>query len=171
MDNQAASNRFAQFQDYYDELLSYLTVRLRSRDQAMDVTQETFLRVLAQDSPVPVRQPRAFLYKTAVNLTVDLFRKKRRWPEDSLDTKELQPRLVVPARQEAQVESNEQMRRLHEPLSSSNSATTNGRSTACNGRSTSSPLGRRRVPGARQSLAGRRAIGRSPLVFRAGGRL
>ncbi len=116
MDDQAGVGRLPLFRDYYDELLNYLTLRLRSRDQARDVTQETFLRVLAQDSPTAIRQPRAFLYKTAANITVDLFRKKRRLSEESLDATELQHRFVVPARQETQAETNEQIRRLHDAI-------------------------------------------------------
>ncbi|BCA57163.1 RNA polymerase sigma factor FecI [Nitrospira sp. KM1] len=116
MDNQAGLDRFSLFREYYDELLSYLTLRLQSRDQAKDITQETFLRALAQDSPVAIRQPRAFLYKIAVNLTVDLFRKKQRQAEESLDAEELRDVLVAPARQCEDAESREETRLLYDAV-------------------------------------------------------
>ena len=116
MDNQAGVDRFPLFREYYDELLGYLTLRLRSRDEARDLTQETFARVLAQDSSVPIKQPRAFLYKTAVNLTIDLFRRKQRHTEESLDAKELRDVLVTPAQQCALVESKEESRLLYDAV-------------------------------------------------------
>ncbi|GJL62633.1 MAG: RNA polymerase sigma factor [Nitrospirales bacterium] len=64
--------------EYYGELLTYLTSRLRSRDQAADAVQETFLRVLTVSSVEPILNIRAFLYKTATNITIDLFRRDQR---------------------------------------------------------------------------------------------
>lgn len=116
MDNQLVAERFSLFREYYDELLSYLTLRLRSRDQAKDVTQETFLRVLSQAPSTPIQQPRAFLYRTALNLTVDLFRKQQRQPEESLDEADRQETLVAPAEQYAHAEAREQHRLLYEAV-------------------------------------------------------
>jgi RNA polymerase sigma factor (sigma-70 family) len=116
VDNQTGADRFSLFWSYYDELLSYLTVRLQSREQAKDLTQETFLRVLAQDPSIPIKQPRAFLYKTAVNLTIDLFRKTQRHAEESLDANEIRDVLVAPARQCEEAESREETRLLYEAV-------------------------------------------------------
>lgn len=116
MDDQAKVDHFPLFREYYDELLSYLTLRLRSRDQARDLTQETFARVLAQDPSVTIRQPRAFLYKTAMNLTIDLFRRKQRHVEESLDAEELRDVLATPAQQCALAESKEESRLLYEAV-------------------------------------------------------
>jgi RNA polymerase sigma factor (sigma-70 family) len=106
------ADRFLLFREYYDELVIHLTRKLRSRDQAMDVAQETFLRVLTQESHTPIEQPRAFLYKTAWNLSVDLFRKKRRQAEESLESEEIRDILTVSADQDAIVESREQVKLL-----------------------------------------------------------
>ena len=116
MDNQLAAERFSLFREYYDELVSYLTLKLRSRDQAMDVAQEAYLRVLSQDSSAPILQPRAFLYKTALNLSVDLFRKKQRLAEESLDSEDIQEALVVQADQESVAESKEQVQLLYNAI-------------------------------------------------------
>ena len=106
------ADRFLLFRDYYDELVAHLTKKLRSRDQAMDVAQETFLRVLTQVPNIPVERPRAFLYKTAWNLSVDLFRKKKRQAEESLESEEIRESLTVSADQDAIVESKEQVELL-----------------------------------------------------------
>jgi RNA polymerase sigma factor (sigma-70 family) len=106
------TDRFLLFQEYYDELVAHLTKKLRSRDQAMDLAQDTFLRVLTQGLNTPVEQPRAFLYKTAWNLSVDLFRKKRRQAEESLESEEIREVLTVSADQDAIVESKEQVELL-----------------------------------------------------------
>jgi RNA polymerase sigma-70 factor (ECF subfamily) len=103
------ADRFLLFREYYDELVVHLTRRLRSRDQAMDLAQETFLRVLTQGTNTPVEHPRAFLYKTAWNLSVDLFRKKKRQAEESLEAEEIREVLTVSANQDAIVESKEQV--------------------------------------------------------------
>jgi RNA polymerase sigma-70 factor (ECF subfamily) len=110
------TERFSLFREYYDELVTYLTMKLRSRDQAMDVAQETFLRVLTQQPSSPILQPRAFLYKTALNLTIDLFRKRRRRPEEALDSEALQDVLTVPADQHSAVESKEQVQLLYRAI-------------------------------------------------------
>ncbi len=116
MANEIAAERFVIFRQYYDELVKFLTVKLRSRDQALDVAQETFLRVLAQGSSVPIDRPRAFLNKTAINLTVDLFRRRQRRVEQSLDTDDIQTVLVAPPEQETVVAAKEQIRLLYEAL-------------------------------------------------------
>lgn len=65
------------FQQYYGELLRFVTAKLGCREQAADVVQDTFLRVRGLKDLAGVDQPRAFLYKTALNLSIDLFRRQR----------------------------------------------------------------------------------------------
>ncbi|MGC4098078.1 MAG: sigma-70 family RNA polymerase sigma factor [Nitrospira sp.] len=116
MDSQSAADRFSLFREYYDELLRFLTVRLRSHDQAMDLTQEAFLRVLRQRPSGPIQQPRAFLYKTALNLTADLFRNRQRQAEHSLESKGVQQALMTPPLQYRELELKERTRLLHEAV-------------------------------------------------------
>ncbi|MEX5217139.1 MAG: sigma-70 family RNA polymerase sigma factor [Nitrospiraceae bacterium] len=113
MTNFTAAERFSVFGEYYDELVTYLTAKLRSRDQAMDVAQETYLRVLARESSQPILQPRAFLYRTALNLSIDLFRKRRQQAEETLDSDGIQDFLTMPADQERIIESRQQVRILY----------------------------------------------------------
>lgn len=110
------TERFLLFREYYDELVTYLTMKLRSRDQAMDVAQETFLRVLTQPPSRTIQQPRAFLYKTALNLSIDLFRRRKWQAEERLDTEELRDILTVPAEQETLLELREQVHCLYQAI-------------------------------------------------------
>ncbi len=107
---------FSQFRQYYDELLTFLTRKLGSHDQALDVTQETFLRVLNQKSSRPIDNPRAFLYRTATNLTIDIFRRKKKQPHTSLESDDIQALLTVAPTQETEVEGREKIQRLYEAI-------------------------------------------------------
>lgn len=67
---------WAVFERYYRELLGFLSHRLRDREAAAELTQESFARVYASEQAgTPVRDPRALLYTTARNLVTDLHRR------------------------------------------------------------------------------------------------
>ncbi len=116
MDEPVNSTSFSQFQGYYEELLTFLTRKLGSRDQAMDVTQETYLRMLTQKSSGPIFKPRAFLFKTAMNLSIDIFRKHQRQTHFSLDSKDVQQFLTVHSNQESRVEAKEKIHILSQAM-------------------------------------------------------
>jgi RNA polymerase sigma factor (sigma-70 family) len=60
------------FERYYRELLNFLARKVRDRETAADLAQESFARVYAAERKgVEVRDPRALLYKTARNLVTD----------------------------------------------------------------------------------------------------
>ncbi|WP_454062823.1 RNA polymerase sigma factor [Candidatus Nitrospira salsa] len=101
------------FRQYYDELLTFLTRRLGSHEQALDAIQETFLRVLSQKSSHPIDNPRAFLYKTARNLTIDMFRREQKHTHVSLESDDIQSALTVEPDQEQRVEGKERLHRLY----------------------------------------------------------
>jgi RNA polymerase sigma factor (sigma-70 family) len=52
-------------------LLRFLTCRLKSAQEAKEVAQEAYVRMLRLDSPDGVGYLRAFLFKTAANLATD----------------------------------------------------------------------------------------------------
>ncbi|WP_084454968.1 sigma-70 family RNA polymerase sigma factor [Comamonas composti] len=61
---------------YYRELLSFLARKVRDRDVAADLTQESFARVYAAErAGSAIHNPRALLYRTARNLLVDNHRR------------------------------------------------------------------------------------------------
>ncbi len=71
---------------YHRELLNFLTRRVRDRDMAADLAQESYARVLAAcSSGEAVLDMRALLYRTARNLVVDQYRRARLRRHDDLD--------------------------------------------------------------------------------------
>ncbi|MCC6141415.1 MAG: sigma-70 family RNA polymerase sigma factor [Nitrospira sp.] len=114
MQDQRLALETSLFQQYYGELLRFLTAKLGCREQAADVVQETFLRVRGVQDLTGVAQPRAFLYKTALNLTVDLFRRQRVRAERSMDLAEDLPSMVP--RQDDALEARERMQLLYDAI-------------------------------------------------------
>jgi RNA polymerase sigma-70 factor (ECF subfamily) len=104
------------FRQYYDELLGFLTAKLGCRDQAADVVQDTYVRVLSVESSQAIIHPRAFLYRTALNLTVDLFRVRQRREAGSveLDAVEHLPSDVPD--QENVVDAKQRLALLHQAI-------------------------------------------------------
>jgi RNA polymerase sigma factor (sigma-70 family) len=59
------------FREHNDALIRFLVARLRSYQDARDVAQEAYVRLLSLDEPGAVSYLRAFLFKTAANLAID----------------------------------------------------------------------------------------------------
>lgn len=55
------------FEEWYPRLVRYLRARMGDEDQAEDIAQEAFVRLLDQDP----RDPAAWLFTVAANLAVD----------------------------------------------------------------------------------------------------
>ncbi|KUM43958.1 sigma-70 family RNA polymerase sigma factor [Pseudomonas sp. EpS/L25] len=62
---------------YYQELLKFLTRATGDRQTAADLVQAAYLRLLDRSSAVEIQEPRALLYRTAINLSIDLRRRER----------------------------------------------------------------------------------------------
>jgi RNA polymerase sigma-70 factor (ECF subfamily) len=62
------------FQEHNRALISFLTARLHSVQDARDVAQEAYVRVLQLDKPEGLSFLKAFLFKTAANLAIDRVR-------------------------------------------------------------------------------------------------
>lgn len=72
---------------YHRELLNFLSSQVRDRDTAADLTQESFVRVLAaQAGGQAVLNLRALLYRTARNLVIDQHRRNEVRRHEALDT-------------------------------------------------------------------------------------
>ncbi|NLG78186.1 MAG: RNA polymerase sigma factor [Xanthomonadaceae bacterium] len=56
------------YEQYHAELHRFLIRRLQSAHHAQDLAQEAYLRLLRVERAELVRQPRAYLYRIAVNL-------------------------------------------------------------------------------------------------------
>ncbi|ROL79140.1 RNA polymerase subunit sigma [Pseudomonas protegens] len=78
-------------ESYYRELMGFLNARLGNRQVAEDVAHDAFVRVLERPSAPPIEQPRAFLYRTALNLVIDDHRRnqlRQSEPLEALDQEE-----------------------------------------------------------------------------------
>ena len=71
------------FNEHNESLIRFLRARLRSHEEAREVAQEAYVRLLQLDHPEAVSYFRAFLFKTAANIAIDRLRC------DTLDQKRL----------------------------------------------------------------------------------
>ncbi len=65
------------FREHNEALIRFLALRLRSQQEAREVAQEAYVRVLNLEQPGAVSFLRAFLFKTAANIAVDRIRHER----------------------------------------------------------------------------------------------
>jgi RNA polymerase sigma factor (sigma-70 family) len=63
------------FREHNEALVRFLRARLRSQQEALEVAQDAYVRLLSLDEPGAVSYLRAFLFKTAENLAVDRMRR------------------------------------------------------------------------------------------------
>ncbi|MBX7277376.1 sigma-70 family RNA polymerase sigma factor [Pseudomonas sp. ERGC3:05] len=78
-------------ENYYRELVCFLNAKLGNRQVAEDVVHDAYVRVLERASDTPIEQPRAFLYRTALNLVIDGHRRnalRQSEPLEVLDSEE-----------------------------------------------------------------------------------
>jgi len=80
--NKALDRRY---RDWREELERFLTRRLSSPDLAAELAQEAFVRLMRVDPPSLVRDPRAWLFRTASNLAIDHHRSAARAPFQAVD--------------------------------------------------------------------------------------
>jgi RNA polymerase sigma factor (sigma-70 family) len=65
------------FREHNRMLIAYLTVRLRSEQEAKEVAQEAYVRLLELQNRGPQGVLRAYLFKIAGNLAIDRLRHRR----------------------------------------------------------------------------------------------
>jgi RNA polymerase sigma factor (sigma-70 family) len=63
------------FRENNDALVRFLRIRLRSEQEARDIAQEAYVRMLQLDRPGTVSFLKAYLFKTASNLATDRMRR------------------------------------------------------------------------------------------------
>jgi len=106
----------------YDQLrpalLAYLGGLGLSLSEAEDIIQEAFLRLLGQvNAKGEHENPKAWLFRVAHNLTMDLYREGQRFAQPGTDGGDLLEGLLAPADSpEEQAIRNEQMLRMHTAL-------------------------------------------------------
>src|ERR1700719_3261780 len=65
------------FREHNEALIRFLRGRVGSHNEAIEVAQEAYVRLLSLDQPGAVSYLRAFLFKTAANIAID---RRRRHP-------------------------------------------------------------------------------------------
>jgi len=68
------------FREHNAALLRFTAAKLGSEQEAQEVAQEAYVRLLQLDRPETISYLRAFLFKTAANLAMDRLRARRRAP-------------------------------------------------------------------------------------------
>ncbi|RME65537.1 MAG: sigma-70 family RNA polymerase sigma factor [Alphaproteobacteria bacterium] len=86
------------YREHNDALLRFLHARLLSVQDAHEVAQEAYVRMMRLDQPETISHLQAYLFKIASNIAVDRARRKKRAPECSgLGERLLDIRCPMPA--------------------------------------------------------------------------
>jgi len=73
----------ASFRENYQDLLRFLTRRTGNAERAADVAQDTYVRLAAiPPTNLDIQNPRAFVYRVAGNLAIDMMRREGRIAAD-----------------------------------------------------------------------------------------
>ncbi|MGC1331429.1 MAG: sigma-70 family RNA polymerase sigma factor [Pseudomonas sp.] len=88
-------------ENYYRELVGFLAARLGNRQVAEDVAHDAYVRVLERSGDTEITHPRAFLYRTALNLVIDGHRRSVLRQAEPLEVLDADERFFNPAPQQA----------------------------------------------------------------------
>lgn len=103
------------FREHNDALLRFIAAKLGSPQEAREVAQEAYVRLLSLDQGEAVSYLRAFLFKTAANLALDRLRQRsRRGHIVSSGNLDFVPFDLTPERQ---LEGEQALDRLNEAMS------------------------------------------------------
>ncbi len=104
---------------YHSSLLSYLRQRLRVADDAADVAQEAYIRMLQYEGSREVRSPSSLLFRVAINIANDLSRTEQvRHASDhcSVDDLDIDSGLATPEREVSAAQDLEALYKTIEQL-------------------------------------------------------
>lgn len=85
---------------YYQQLVRYLTTRLRDRHLAADVAHDAYVRVLEGARGSTVEHPQAYLYRTAINIAIDVHRRGKVRRSESLEDVEALGQVQIQAKEQ-----------------------------------------------------------------------
>lgn len=63
------------YADYHEKLLNYISSHSIDKDEAMDISQEAYMRMSRIPNPSEIKYPQAYLFRTALNVLRDKFRR------------------------------------------------------------------------------------------------
>ena len=70
---------------YYKELFLYIKDKIPNKDNAQDIVQETYEKVISIKNSKEIENERALLYKVAKNIIIDRLRKNKNYKEISYE--------------------------------------------------------------------------------------
>ena len=112
------------YEKYADAIFRHCALRLSDRESGKELMQETFIRAWETiGKGVVVLNPRAFLYKVANNLIIDIARRRKLRSQDSLEALQetgfdLPDKEPSPSRQVEAALALQSMHKLPEPYKS-----------------------------------------------------
>ncbi|MHB8814169.1 MAG: RNA polymerase sigma factor [Steroidobacteraceae bacterium] len=95
------------FREHNEALVRFLALRLRSQQEAKEVAQEAYVRLLKLDQPGAVGFLRAFLFRTAANLAVDRIRHEQMARRIAQESKFLEELSVQPTPEQSATDAQE----------------------------------------------------------------
>jgi RNA polymerase sigma factor (sigma-70 family) len=98
------------FREHNEALLRFLRGRVGSHNEALEVAQEAYVRLLSLHQPGAVSYLRAFLFKTAANIAIDRRRRHRYY--DKVTERQLVVELAENRTPERQVAAEQTLRLL-----------------------------------------------------------
>jgi RNA polymerase sigma factor (sigma-70 family) len=98
------------FREHNEALIRFLRGRVGSHNEALEVAQEAYVRLLSLDQPGAVSYLRAFLFKTAANIAID--RRRRHQNYDRVAGRQLFTELTENRTPERQLSGEQTLRHL-----------------------------------------------------------
>jgi len=98
------------FREHNEALIRFLRSRVGSHNEALEIAQEAYVRLLSLDQPGAISYLRAFLFKTAANIAID--RHRRHLSFDRVTGRQLFTELTETRTPERLVASEQTLRRL-----------------------------------------------------------
>jgi RNA polymerase sigma-70 factor (ECF subfamily) len=77
-ESEGSRDRLAEvFRQYNDTLVNYLAFRVKSRQEAAEIAQETYVRMLAMSDIGRITDLKSYLFRVANNIAVDRLRREQ----------------------------------------------------------------------------------------------
>lgn len=91
---------------YYKELFLYIKDKIPNKDNAQDIVQETYEKVISIKNSKEIENERVLLYKVAKNIIIDRLRKNKNYKEISYEEENFISQSKAP--EDLAIEQNQQ---------------------------------------------------------------
>lgn len=115
-----SSNRFFEqfFQQNYDSLVRFLAFKFSNTDEAQDLAQDAFYKVMKVKNAEELQHARAYLFQTASNLALNRIRTQKRqdlYQRNSIDMREEEAEGMI-ASPERAAQARQQLQQVEDAL-------------------------------------------------------